>query len=130
LYDVSIPCNVIVNCHIALVDDEEGTSRGYPASVGNKLGPKIGGYFNTILRAKAKGKQRLIYTQDGGLIELKTSAPGAVAPTYPIETGLASYFKAVRNPNAVYTAPVVEPEEVPAPNPEGTVNPSGDKEAS
>ena len=100
LYDDSIVCNVVVNCHITFVGEENGPSYGYPACLGKALPPKVGSYFNTILGVRTTGtganEKRKIVTQTFGNIGLKTSAPHAVAPEYPIETGLADYFKAVR----------------------------------
>jgi hypothetical protein len=111
LYDSALKCNVIVNCHIVRIGQEEtsvnqkgdvvrytvsGTERGYPASLGKALSPKIGQYFNSALLCEG-GK---IYTKTKGIINLKNSNPAGVLPFYPIETGLADYFKAVRGPAA------------------------------
>lgn len=99
IYDEGIKCNVIINCHITYIGDEQQREKGYPASLGKALSPKIGRYFNTMLMARTVGvgaaTRREITTQSTHFIELKTSAPLNVAKTYPIETGLADYFKAV-----------------------------------
>ncbi len=100
LYDEGIKCNVIINCHITYIGDDSGPQHGYPASLGKALSPKIGRYFNSILLAKTTGiganTKRQILTNSTGMIELKNTAPGRVAPSYPLETGLADYFSAVR----------------------------------
>jgi hypothetical protein len=78
LYDKAVACNVIVNCHIVRIGEEasstnskgdvirftvQGTERGYPASLGKALSPKIGQYFNSALLCEG-GK---IYTKPRGI---------------------------------------------------------------
>lgn len=100
LYDEHIKCNVIVICHITYIGEDNGPQRGYPASLGKALPPRVGQYFNTMLMAKSTGQgsglKRKILTNVTGLIDLKNTAPLRVLPEYPLETGLAEYFKAVR----------------------------------
>lgn len=121
LYDEGVKCNVIVNCHITFIGEDGQPAKGYPATLGRALSPKVGTYFNTILMARETGSgataSRKILTNTTGVIELKNTAPLRVAKEYPIETGLADYFKAVRGD----TAPI------PATNP--TTNP-GSKPAA
>lgn len=122
LYDSALRCNVVVNCHIVRFGQQEtivnkkgdpvrittaGTERGYPASLGRALSPRIGQYFNSALLCE-KGK---IYTRTRGIIDLKNSNPTGVAESYPLATGLAEYFKAVRGP----AAPEVVPKDTVAP---------------
>jgi hypothetical protein len=103
LYDKNVTCNVLVLCHIAYIGEDNGPQRGYPASLGKALSPKIGRYFNSILMAKTSGMgtahKRQILTNSTGLVELKNTNPLHVAREYPLETGLADYFKAVRGPS-------------------------------
>jgi hypothetical protein len=100
LYDDSIKCNVIINCHIKYMGEENGPQRGYPNTLGQALPPKLGRYFNTILLAQSSGTgssvKRQIWTNPRGVVELKNTAPTRVKPSYDLETGLAEYFKAVR----------------------------------
>jgi len=100
LYDDAVKCNVIVNCHITYVGEENGPQHGYPAALGKALPPKIGRYFNTTLMARTTGvgsnQKRKILTRTSGTVELKNTAPMAVLPEYPLETGLADYFSAIR----------------------------------
>ena len=97
LFDDNVKCNVIVNCHVTYIGDEGGPQRGYPATLGKALSPKIGSYFNTVLLAKTvgvgAGQKRQILTKSGGMIELKNASPTKVKDSYPIETGLADYFR-------------------------------------
>jgi hypothetical protein len=101
LYDDSIKCNIIVNCHIKYIGEDNGPQRGLPYTLGQALPPIIGRYFNSTLMAKSVGQgtnvKRKILTNTTGTVELKNTAPTKVAPEYPLETGLADYFKAVRN---------------------------------
>lgn len=116
LYDESIKCNIVMNAHIKFMnevsvrktgdnnDDSSksyGSPEGYPNSVGSALSPHIGRWFNTTLIARATGfGKHKIFTsgQDigGVIINAKTSAPLTVKKEYPLETGLADYFKAVK----------------------------------
>lgn len=96
LYDEGVRCNVIVISHISYIGEEGGPTHGYPSTLGKALPPKVGRYFNTTLMAKSSGKVRKIHTSTVGLVELKNTAPTKVQADYPLETGLADYFKAVR----------------------------------
>lgn len=116
LYDEGVGCNVIVISHITYIGEENGPVHGYPNTLGKALPPKVGRYFNTILQARTSGQgmtaKRQILTNTQGFVELKNTAPSKVPPAYPLETGLADYFKAVRTPNttdgkAVVTKPIV-----------------------
>jgi hypothetical protein len=100
LYDEGVQCNVIVCCHITFLGEEGGPLRGYPNTLGKALPPKVGRYFNSALMARTVGQgtmqKRKILTNTSGIIELKNTAPMRVLPEYPLETGLAQYFAAVR----------------------------------
>jgi AAA domain len=100
LYDDAVKCNVIVNCHIKYMGEDNGPQRGYPNTLGKALPPIVGRYFNSILLAQSSGTgsalKRQIWTTPRGVVELKNTAPTRVAVSYPLETGLADYFKAVR----------------------------------
>jgi hypothetical protein len=109
LYDESVRCNVVVTGHITLVtenglapqsDEAVGPVVGFPAAIGRALSPHIPRYFNSVLLAQTSGAgsgaRHRIYTRTQGVVNAKTSAPLRVAPDYPLESGLADYFKAVR----------------------------------
>lgn len=95
LYDENVKCNVIVNSHIVYIGPEN-LERGYPSSVGKALSPKLPRYFNTTLLVKSNGTKREIVTEPTGVIEVKNTAPLRVSKRYPLETGLADYFRDVR----------------------------------
>lgn len=95
-----IKCHVIVCCHIAFIDNDMGLTKGYPQTIGKALSPKVGQSFNHALLAKSTGQgtlaKRVIVTNTAGMVELKNTSPLLVKAEYPLETGLAEYFKAVR----------------------------------
>lgn len=103
-----VPCNVIVISHITYVDDTgapkiEGESpqqHGYPSAIGKALSPQIPRYFNSMLLAKVEGSgsatRNMLYTKPIGIVGAKSSAPTSTPNSYPLATGLAEYFKAVR----------------------------------
>lgn len=100
LYDDGVGCNVVMNCHIKYIGDDNGPKQGYPESVGTALAPKIGSYFNTVVMSKTSGsgvnEKHKIITKSNLGIELKNSNPLAVKAEYPIETGLADLFRDLR----------------------------------
>lgn len=100
-----IKCHIILVCHIRFIDEnrdretKETSRKGFPQTVGQRMAPQIGQYFNHTLRAKSVGNhptvRRVIVTNNDEDIELKNSSPLRVKPEYRLETGLAEYFKAV-----------------------------------
>lgn len=104
--DVSMKCNIICISHITAVSEsgygpqsEEAKGEavtGFPSAIGRALSPQIPQYFNTVLHAKASGPRLQILTKTTGEVCTKNTRPTKVLPQYPIETGLADYFKAVR----------------------------------
>lgn len=101
LFDEGVKCNVIVNSHITYIGDDNGPQHGYPASLGKALSPRIGRYFNSVLMTRTTGSgtavKRKILTNSTNMVELKNTAPLRVKPEYPLETGLADYFRDVRS---------------------------------
>jgi len=101
LYDDNVKCNVIIISHIAYIGEENGPVHGYPNTLGKALPPKVGRYFNSILMARTSGtgsnQKRKIFANSVGTVELKNTSPLKVKSEYPLETGLADYFKDVRS---------------------------------
>lgn len=103
-----IKCNIILVCHISFIDQSQTKEtrdvRGFPQTLGGgrQVSPKVGQYFNHSLRARSSGSyptiKREIITNNDENVELKTTAPLKVKQSYPLETGLAEYFLAVRGP--------------------------------
>lgn len=116
LYSDSIRCNVIVISHVREVGkshteldskgrqitiEEEGSRKGYAETgTGKALSPTVGRYFNAALLADIEGSgqsaRRIIRTVPHQNIGLKNANPAKVKPVYPLATGLADYFAAVR----------------------------------
>lgn len=109
LYSDSIKCNVIVNTHITYLEDVmKGTLKGLPRALGSKLPPKVGGYFNSIVRTMTEGQGRLqkrvIKTASDIGTELKLPvAPGTVPDTLPIDGGLVTIFNALKSEEWIET---------------------------
>lgn len=94
-------CNVIVTAHIRVQEIEDGSVKGFANAVGTALGPIIPGYFPTVLlmetvASRGTVAKRSIHTVPTALIDLKNPAPFRVEASYPIETGLASIFEALK----------------------------------
>jgi hypothetical protein len=96
----SFKTNVIVTSHIKLIDQPDGTTKGFPTSVGNALSPKLPAYFNNVALCETKGAgqnlQRVLRTVSTGLVDLKSPASFKLAPELPIANGLADFFKSNR----------------------------------
>lgn len=91
--------NVIVISHVKYVDNPDGSRKGFPSSVGSALSPLIPRYFNSVaLCQTTSGGKRTIQTAATAMIDLKNPKPFAMAPSYPIETGLADFFAVLREP--------------------------------
>ncbi len=94
----SMTCNLLVIAHITYQDMPDGTKKGYPQGVGQKLSPKIPQYFSSVVLYTNRNGKRTIQTNSTPLIDLANPAPFAMEPSYPIETGLADFFKVLRDP--------------------------------
>ena len=70
--------------------------QGFATAIGRAVVPRIPRFFNSVLMAKKTGGKHRIYTRTGLNVNLKTSAPLRVPAEFPLETGLADYFQAVR----------------------------------
>ena len=95
----SFETNVVVIAHVRYVDTETGR-KGYPTAIGEALSPKIGMLFNSIaLCQTGPGGKRTIQTATTAMIDLKNPKPFEMEPKYPLETGLADFFKVLLEPN-------------------------------
>lgn len=96
----SFRANVIVITHVSYQDVAEGLTKGYPNSIGRALGPIISRYFNTLILAESIGSgknvRRTIRTVPTGIIDLKTPAFFKLAVELPLEIGLSTLFKALK----------------------------------
>lgn len=101
----SMTCNLVVIAHVTYQDMPDGTKKGYPQGVGQKLSPKIPQYFSSVVLYTNRNGKRTIQTNSTPLIDLANPAPFAMEPSYPIETGLASFFGVLRDPPKAETPP-------------------------
>jgi hypothetical protein len=121
LFSDAVKCNVIIMAHIRSISPKKkvevagargqtsiqsidaGEPKAYPSALGNQLPPKVGRYFNAVLRCRTSGYgpglKRFIETVSDEEIELKNPAPHVVPPSIPLDGGkggLAEYFRLVR----------------------------------
>lgn len=89
--------NVIVIAHVSYQSRPDGTMKGYPASVGQALGPTIPAYFENMALCETSAGRRTIKTVPTALIDLKNPAAFKMAKELPLETGLADFFKTLRS---------------------------------
>jgi hypothetical protein len=94
----SMTCNLVVIAHVTFQDLPDGTKKGYPQGVGQKLSPKIPQYFSSVVLYTNRNGKRTIQTTSNPLIDLANPAPFAMEKEYPIETGLAQFFAVLRDP--------------------------------
>lgn len=107
----SFRTNVIVIAHVQYMDLPDGTTKGFPQGVGQKLSPKIPQYFSSYVLYTNKGGKRRIITTSTPLVDLANPAPFKIEKEYPIETGLADIFAALRDPPA-QAAQAVKPKAI------------------
>jgi hypothetical protein len=92
--------NVIVISHITYKEQQDGTTKGWASSIGSALGPTIPKYFNTLVLAERSGfgqnVKRKIKTVPTDTLDLKTAAPFTVDKELPLESGLATLVKALK----------------------------------
>jgi hypothetical protein len=95
----SFECNLIVIAHGMYMDLPDGTTKIFPQGVGQKLSPKIPQYFPNYIRYTNQGGKRTIQLNSDGMIDLANTNPNAFEKkSLPIETGLAEFFSALRDP--------------------------------
>lgn len=90
-------CHVLVISHIDLIENSDGTTKGFPSSIGKALGPQISKFFNTLILAESRGSgenvKRTIQTVPTSLVDLKNPKPFDIPKALPLETGLATIFE-------------------------------------
>ena len=93
-------CNVIVCTHVDLIEQSDGTMKGFASSIGKALGPKIPAVFNTMILAESKGQgdnvRRTITTLPTALLDLKNPRPNELPKSLPLETGMAKIFETLK----------------------------------
>ena len=93
--------NVIVISHVDLVEQADGTTKGFASSIGKALGPKIPAVFNTMILAESKGSgdkvKRTITTMPTAMIDLKNPKSFTLDKSLPLETGMSTIFKTLKS---------------------------------
>lgn len=93
-------CNVIVISHVNIVEQPDGSVKGYANALGKALGPVIPRYFNTLILAESigagKNVKRRIKTLPTGVIDLKNPASFKLDAELPLESGLSTIFKTLK----------------------------------
>jgi AAA domain len=92
----SFATNVIVIAHVQYMDLPDGTKKGFPQGVGQKLSPKIPQYFPSVVHYTNRHNKRTMRTVSSSLIDLANPKPWAMSDEYPAETGLASFFEVLK----------------------------------
>ena len=93
-------CNVIVICHGNYMDLPNGQRKIFPQGVGQKLSPKIPQYFPNYIRYVNSAGKRMIQLTSDPTIDLGNTRPSELSEPLPIESGLATFFAALRDPPA------------------------------
>ena len=112
IFHPDIKCNVVCASHITYVDESKGIAQrprldgviedptGYPTAIGRALSPIVGKYFNNVLMVQQSGSgqsaKHEIFTVPMSGVSVKNANPAVLKPKYPIETGLAEIFAALR----------------------------------
>ena len=100
LTSATFKTNVIIIAHVQLIEQNDGTMRGYANTIGKALGPTIPTYMNTMILARSRvvGQEakRTIVTAPTSIIDLKNPAPFKVDKELPLGTGLSTIFKQLK----------------------------------
>ena len=88
--------NVIVICHGTYQDMEDGKTKIWPQSIGVKLGPVIPEYFPNYIKYSFESGKRVIQLDSDSMISLANGNPSALKGKLDVETGLATFFSALR----------------------------------
>jgi hypothetical protein len=92
--------NVIVISHVDYSETAAGLTKGFTSSIGKAAGPKIPSFFNTLLLSEVSGSgkniKRKIKTVPTAMIDIKNPAPMKIDAEYPMETGLSTIFKKLK----------------------------------
>lgn len=98
---VSLPCHVILFAHIAFSEESSvsGALKGFPATLGDKLGRKIPGLFGATFAYQISGTgaktKRTFSIAPTTIVDAKLGLPQSVfgeTTEFPVEDGLAKVF--------------------------------------
>lgn len=94
--------NVLIISHVRYQQEgENGPIKGSPMVIGASLSNAIAKYFNTLILAETVGSgagaKRRIKTIPNGVVDLKTAAPFKLNQDLPLESGMATIFKELKD---------------------------------
>jgi len=94
--------NVLILGHLTYmtIQDPSGAekTKAFPQGIGQKLSPKIPQYFPSVVHFYNNNGRRTLRTTSTPLLDLANPKPFEMSKEYPIETGLADFFKVLRDP--------------------------------
>lgn len=90
--------NVLVLAHINYDKNVMEITKGFPRSIGSALNDQIAACFNCVLLAESRGgNSKVIRTNSTGVVDLKNPVAFRIPETLPLESGLATFFEAVKS---------------------------------
>ena len=92
----SFATNVLVLAHVDYSSNHLNIQKGFPRSIGSALNSQISAFFNCVLLAESSTGKRQIRTNSNGIVDLKNPISHKVPDTLPLETGLATFFKSLK----------------------------------
>lgn len=90
--------NVIVIAHVMYMEQPDGTMKGFPQGLGQKLSPKIPQYFPSVILYTKENAKPVIKTTSTPLIDLANPKPFSMGKSYSTDEGLAKIFEVLRGP--------------------------------
>lgn len=93
----TIKTNLIVICHGQYMERDDGKTKIFPRGIGQALSPNIPSYFPNYVRYTNDGGKRTIQLESDKMIDLATTRPSVLTGTLPVDTGLATIFKTIRD---------------------------------
>lgn len=85
--------HLYITTHMTFIEDEFGKTRPYPVCLGSKMPGEVAGDFQAFIgfTLSKDGKRQITCIPNAGLAFQSPSLK--VKETYPLETGLADYFR-------------------------------------
>ena len=112
----SFATNLIVIAHGTYMDLPNGQKKIFPQGVGQKLSPKIPQYFPSVVYYRNDNGKRTIQLNSDNMVNLANPRPDAFeGKTLPIESGLATFFEALRGTPSEIAGAKPKPPSTPTP---------------
>lgn len=91
LYDDDVKCHVLILTHVSYAQSDIGVMMGFPTALGEKLGPLVPRYFNTMVVVKSAGGKRVLSTKPAAMVQTKVEAFNSVKDEYLLAEGKVSH---------------------------------------